>query len=798
MALELSFQSSDLSINASLGKNVSIHASFGAFPLLYPLNFRSPGKIEYLWNQSYLNLYHSLSPYTFYSTNLQEGYVDQPFFYTYADEGEHSLSAQRKRDTRETPFISTQIDSRRISTFLQTRNGMMFITNQSILQTGNPFNETHIYDPNSAIAAASIGTVSGQVRPIRHKDDSPEPPYGTVGLSALADIMKSEGKGLIRGRTAERAKTNLEALWSNRVGLGMAKTSFQNSNPSTQDGIEARSDEGAYGLMIQGGKSRFIYNSQRGATLEFNQRWIGGGSTIRKNNEYTALPSLIIASPIEGVSWFVPNSLMSSLPSIQPLGHIGYTIEESPDSTKPGVKYGNSVGKSKDPEFGSSDIIVQYSYYASEKNNYPTKKSDKGGINREEIENYNESLQRVINNIRQIGNGKVYFADPPTDSRVISGPTRTKEGYNRLFSTTQGQDRKRNINPKEYPLGVLSTYRDSKTTMTDENLKFSGGNSYKLPTNKTFDAINTLEVLKDDKAIKNSYIDNWKVWEPYKDDLVALYFYDVVNKKYIPFRTVISGLSEALNSSWEELQFIGRPDRIYSYGGFTRNLTLNVKVVVNSIIELFPVWQRINYICTACKPSNYTTAADGGIMNRFMVPPMFMLTLGDMYRDQPVLFTAITVNVPDDAAWETLNEDNYTEQAWDYLSKIIKASSMSLKYGQLPREVELGFSMTLLEKERAIVGGANFGHAPRNEDWSAWNKDTIPNPGDPKKLHQGLVVNVFNQCNGTVKAAPASSNNPVKPSNEGLQYEAPPGERELLQYEPPPGERELLQYEPAP
>jgi hypothetical protein len=237
----------------------------------------------------------------------------------------------------------------------------------------------------------------------------------------------------------------------------------------------------------------------------------------------------------------------------------------------------------------------------------------------------------------------------------------------------------------------------------------------------------------------------WPKWEPFKDDLIALYFYDVVNEKYVPFRASIKGITEAGNASWEEMPFIGRADKVYFYGGFNRNLSFTLKVVISSIAELAPTWQRINYIMTSYKPSNYTTAPAGSSGNsaydRFMVPPMFMLTMGDMYRDQPVLIQSVTLTVPDDASWETFNEDNVGQGNWSYMASLI--SSPNVKFGQVPRDVELGFTMILLEKERAVVGGANFGHAPRGEEFQKWNTDTVPDGKNPNDWNENYVVDVI-------------------------------------------------------
>ena len=64
---------------------------------------------------------------------------------------------------------------------------------------------------------------------------------------------------------------------------------------------------------------------------------------------------------------------------------------------------------------------------------------------------------------------------------------------------------------------------------------------------------------------------------------------------------------------------------------------------------------------------------------------MFMLTIGDLYKFQPIIITSITINIPEDASWETLNEDN-SENGWSYLNGFITSPSLGKKYGQLPRE----------------------------------------------------------------------------------------------------------------
>jgi len=142
-----------------------------------------------------------------------------------------------------------------------------------------------------------------------------------------------------------------------------------------------------------------------------------------------------------------------------------------------------------------------------------------------------------------------------------------------------------------------------------------------------------------------------------------------------------------------------------------------------------------------------------------MIPPMIYLNIGDMYRDQPVVLTTVGISIPDDASWETLNEDNSSE--WSYLANYIKSNNNAV-YGQLPRTIDINVSMNLLEKEQPIVGGANFGHAPRKNIFKLndWNVN-IPNGKQPDRLNKSLVVNVgdYNDQIGELKAKAVS--NPI-------------------------------------
>jgi len=67
------------------------------------------------------------------------------------------------------------------------------------------------------------------------------------------------------------------------------------------------------------------------------------------------------------------------------------------------------------------------------------------------------------------------------------------------------------------------------------------------------------------------------------------------------------------------------------------------------------------------------------------------------------------MNIPDNCVWETVSEETSATFDWSYLNGRIQWQDSIGKVAQFPRECELNLSIDLLEKERPVVGGTNFG-----------------------------------------------------------------------------------------
>lgn len=759
----------------------------------------APDKISLLFNYNSNNIYHKFSPFTNYHDSMLSGILSnkQPFVYTYIDEAQNSTFEQLPASVKGlatavniTP--DTLKDVVRVSKFLVSSWGVQFLAKQLLIQRTAPFDETRIYNPLSPVLATVQPLTLGLgLPPIRHIEGGIltgllnsltstvgiditggkfQTPNSTVGSTYLPRDNSGQGKGLPRGATASGGYTQLNNKWGISQSSGIlggliksittAAVQIFGTTPKQPKGTQARADEGTYNLMAlssrlspDGSAPRQMWYPSSKITIEKPK---GSTSLLNSLNNLASSVTSLFTNPLSlagdalsglfsgagGTGTFsrvkfiaIPGGFIS--PSADS-GLAGYMVNGQPTgyTLSDGNKYSNIVGITEDGLFDRSDIMVQYSYYIQDKLFYPSKLSDPTQPAETKI---NTNLRNVIN---KINSAKTYKVLTDTYSRLISSGELNDPsflGYNRMRNIPIGSPA-----TDKSDIGVGKDYRPARfkgpkpidSTFSSRNLK--------MATSFTSDGINRLGVLGVDRKIPDDVQADflWKKWEPYEDDLIAFHFYDVVNEKYIPFRATVKGISEGNTAYWDELRFIGRADQIYSYNGFSRTLSFTFNVVVGSVKELLPTWQKINYMASTVKPSNYTKGNTAGVnlpYNRFMVPPMFMITIGDLYKFQPAVITSLNVNIPDDAAWETLNQDN-SPDSWEYLSGIITSPTLGNSFAQVPREAEIAVTCNLLEKERAIVGGSHFGHAPLKDNhvWGNFNipteekdrRDYLPDPTD--------------------------------------------------------------------
>jgi len=704
-------------------------------PANYPMT-PQPGKISLLFEYNKQNIWRKFSPYTEGDNIFGIFPNKQPFVWRYIDEKNKSLFGNlpnrfKSFESRALPIRSTTDDLVRVAKFSVSPQGIIFYAKQFGLQLLQPFDETRLYNPLSPILATLNPLTLGLIgKPTRHIELSLGGLLNAVGLSGLSAALSTsiigssklsqeaqgQHKGILRGHTAGLAYSSLQTKWATSTGIGgfsmmsmmknAAKSLFFSIVGIASPSNKYRADENTMELMYNNIREVSVRGGSS-VLFSFFHPWFPG----RHNN--TNMPKM---SPYPQSTWLgaVVPLFRFDTQNERNQGKIngksvGYTTSGNGD------KYGNYVGMAPDGEYTDSDMLVNYSRYLDERNNYLSKMTlpqDSA------VKRVDQSLQKLLDGIRDAG----YQVQLDANSRILSNPVSNVKGYDKIITATNSNGGVR---------GSLSEYK-----FTTKTLDVNGNRhpfTFKFASTNKTDGINRLPVLDQGRSVPKdvqSEIPGWEVWKPYEDDLIAFFFYDVVNERYIPFRATVKGLSETVTGNWDELRFIGRADQIYTYNGFVRTLSFSFNIVIGSIKEMFPTWNKINYMLGCLSPSSYTTA-QGAVFNRFIVPPMFMLTIGDLYKYQPIIMKSLMLNIPDDAAWETLNEKNSDD--WHYLNRTIQDASSRYKYAQLPREVEIQISCDLLEKERPVVGAAHFGHAIYEDIYGNQNERSAESEHNPRE-----------------------------------------------------------------
>ena len=378
-------------------------------------------------------------------------------------------------------------------------------------------------------------------------------------------------------------------------------------------------------------------------------------------------------------------------------------------------RYSDVVKVDDDNEY--SDQILNYKTYLDNQSGFKTTFSDQqSNVVKDIIDN----LDKAINDIGGANESKYSTnknnLQPLQFAKFSDDGTRIGTNYLKQLDPTKLND------PTIKNDTYQGRFRRDETMGNKVPTRLGEGpnDRYIYPTNNV-DYVNSLQVLNQEEFTKQySATDKFGIYGP---DIIKFYFYDIVNQKYIPFNATVKSITDNNNASWETVEYLGRPDKLFYYKGFERQVNFNFTVNAHSVKELMPMWQRINYLVGLTRPANYTLQQEGG----YMVPPMVQLTLGDFYKNHFVVITSCNVTIPDDTSWETIPEEaDKNGQSWYYgPNKAIQWQSSDTiidprgnkarskgRVAQFPRTAEISVQMNVLEKDRPYTGKAIWGDAP--------------------------------------------------------------------------------------
>ena len=172
------------------------------------------------------------------------------------------------------------------------------------------------------------------------------------------------------------------------------------------------------------------------------------------------------------------------------------------------------------------------------------------------------------------------------------------------------------------------------------------------------------------------------------DDIIKFYFAVLDNddpqyKVYTHFRAYLTNFGDNFSADWSSFKYMGRGENFYRYNGFERSISIGFKVHVGSRAELFPTYDKLNYLASVMAPDY----SNGGFMRGNIVE----LTVGDYLNSVPGIIDNLEYQFPEDSTWEIARLDDGSEDKNSAELPTLVEVSMNFKpiHSFLPRTVKL-------------------------------------------------------------------------------------------------------------
>jgi len=558
-------------------------------------------------------------------------------------------------------------DVQRMTKMMASGKGVFFALTQFALQKQNAFNETRIWNPLTIITAtARKGAMGLMDYPQRHLDA----PGG-----GLVNIVASAVKSSIGINNPSKDPVPGTATMAGEGGIS--------NEANTGAGLANR------------GLPRF--EASANAQTRFATKWVGSGDSDSSKSGFLAGLGKAL---IKGLSQYIPSTKTDPADWKLRVEYASKSnvfdafLEDRPQLLSYTVR--NTKNRKNIEVYVVKDVHV----YTPDTVYSPTAgKVSSDGYDLQGMQQLLSVGRFSPNEVR--GKPVINKRDNREFSTETTGGVVDLSQYNTILKATtrwnsSGFRDYKTTSKLASDAGEGSRYGPSKNTLDGKSTlnkgkKFAGAQKY-----DEYNALGVLDVGESKAALYDETGNG-------SADLIFFYFYDLVNKRYIPFRATVTGINENISAEWDDVQYMGRADKLYTYKGFTRDLNFSFTVYANSVRELVPMWKRVNYLSGLTRPSRYTDGVVSGSLTDggFMYPPLITFRIGDMFVDQPAIIRSFGLTVPDDAPWETTRTkpDAVGESAYSYLNGTHQKISMNGQTTmQLPMKVDISISMTLMEK----------------------------------------------------------------------------------------------------
>tara|TARA_R110000772_G_scaffold174822_2_gene286721 strand:+ start:1462 stop:3462 length:2001 start_codon:yes stop_codon:yes gene_type:complete len=204
------------------------------------------------------------------------------------------------------------------------------------------------------------------------------------------------------------------------------------------------------------------------------------------------------------------------------------------------------------------------------------------------------------------------------------------------------------------------------------------------------DRINALPIYSSENVTGNNI----------KNDLVKFRIAAINNnspnfKTFMHFRALLGAITDSYNSTWNPTQYLGRGEDFYTYGGFSRSVSLSWTVVAQSKDELIPMYKKLNYLASTMAP-DYSG-------NGYMRGNLMQLTIGGYFYEQKGFFTTLDYSMPQDTTWEIgINDSgNYDSTVKELAHRIEVTAAFTPIHNFIPKKM-------VNEETKGVTGDGTF------------------------------------------------------------------------------------------
>ncbi len=591
--------------------------------------------------------------------------------------------------------VRSGIDSIRLTRFLTTPQGLLFIAKQNLLSgsgvkvegSGTVLNDK-IYTPLGTLAQ-SLGNAFG-VHTLKQ------------GIDPLAGVKNLPKSGYYIASADPQIKSNYDPEKDNR--LVVLKNAIDDEKRKRFKGLVLNAGKGVNVMTYKGGPGSVLGILGR-TSITFadpNQRTGKQNPNLFNSGFFKSLPktkgsSFSLEEVAQGVTSFVenkvqdfaPGSLGSILSPVIPdlVGKLQNEAEERIQQAAERVnasqfKYNSliqstfSVFKRPSPTFNFSSYLRLSNVYGSQVSNTSQKFNEEhNAINSDgsrgatfdfNVYKGNGNIRETNPQIQNKNGGKTWTQEEiieNSDSNIGDFSTvdpngRIKDDFRKVIISNRGVDRQKKV------ISRSPSYRNK-----NYEKRTNVGNPGALPQTPENTGIfnygieaNELQALNKISALE-PYTELQRYTLPTND--LFTFRFAVLNSKdlsgnktYVQFPAYINDFSDSYSSNYGEVKYVGRGDTFYNYQGFNRSISISFTVTAESKAELVPMYRKLNYLASSLAPTY-----DTGYMKGNMVE----LTLGWYLRACPGFLSSFEMSIPNDSPYEINVSSGETQSDGSYI-----------------------------------------------------------------------------------------------------------------------------------